>query len=232
MKNQKLILFDIDGTLISGRGIPKKVAIDVIHKFFPHFTNGDEVPFSGMTDPLIVKEILRANGHTIDIDDPLIFEILDTFIQELAKQVSPEYPPLVLPGVEKILHFFEKQDDYVMGLVTGNVAAGARIKLNAAGLYPYFAVGAFGCDHWDRNRLPAIALDRAKTYFRTDFSANDCWIIGDSVRDVECARVNGMKCLAVETGKTETFLLEQAGPQIVLKDLTDLNYIIELINNN
>lgn len=226
---KKLILFDIDGTLISGRGVPKKVAIDVIHKFFPGFKNGNEVGFSGMTDPLIVQKVLQANGHHIEMDDPLVREILDEFMIELAKHVTPENPPLVLPGVQQLLNACREDKDIYMALVTGNMATGAKIKLSAAGLYAFFQTGAFGCDHWDRNKLPVIAVKRASEYFGYNFSAQDTWVIGDSIRDVECAHHNGMKCLAVTTGPTTREELQAHHPKAILPDLTDLDGVMDLM---
>ena len=72
---KKLLLFDIDGTLITGRGIPKKVAMDVIQKRFPEFKNGQQIQFNGMTDPLIVQQVLASNNYKIELDDPLVYEI-------------------------------------------------------------------------------------------------------------------------------------------------------------
>lgn len=225
----KLLLFDIDGTLISGKGIPKKVAIDVINNRFPGFKNGHNIAFNGMTDPLIVKEVLAANDYTIEINDPVINEILDEFMAELVKHVNPQSPPLLLPGVKELLDFCHSVPHVYVGLVTGNIMQGAKIKLSAINIYHYFAIGAFGSDHWNRNELPPIAVKRAQKYFLQTFSASDIWIIGDSPKDVECAKANDFKCLAVETGKVKRDQLELNGPDIILKDLTDLDKIIQIL---
>jgi len=224
----KLLLFDIDGTLITGRGIPKAAAIKVIHKRFPHFTNGYEIPFSGMTDPLIVQQVLNVNGMHIEPTDPLINEILDDFIVELAKNLNHKNPPDLLPGVKKLLIECSKKENIFLGLVTGNIMHGAKIKLAAAGIYKFFAVGAFGSDHWDRNKLPLIAINRALNYFNLDFNKDDIWIIGDSRKDVECAKKNRLKCLAVETGKTDVAQLKDA--DIILKNLNNIKDLSFILN--
>lgn len=225
----KLLLFDIDGTLITGHGVPKKVAIDVIHKRFPDFKNGHDVAFNGMTDPLIVKEIMAANNHSIEIDDPIILEILDDFIVELSKHVTRESPPIVLPGVQDFLRLCFENPNVYIGLVTGNVMQGAKIKLSAVNIYKYFAIGAFGSDHWNRNELPPIAVNRAEKYFAKSFKQEDVWIIGDSAKDVECAKSNGLKCLAVETGKVAGQIFKDAGADFILKDLSDHKRLTQVL---
>lgn len=223
----KLLLFDIDGTLITGHGIPKKVALDVFRRYFPDFKKGEDLRFNGMTDPLIIKELLASNDHHITMDDPIITKILDDFVLELKHFVNPQIPPSVLPGVSELLNICY-QDKYLhLGLVTGNVQQGAEVKLVAAGLFHYFEVGAYGSDHWNRNVLPPIAIKRAEKSFGINFSERDIWIIGDSTRDVECARENGLNCLAVETGNIPANILRQAGADIVVSDLSNTNKIVE-----
>ena len=228
MDRNILLLFDIDGTLITGHGVPKKVAIEVINRRFPQFNNGHEVAFNGMTDPLIVKEVLAANDYHIDIKDPLINLILDEFIVELKKHVNPHSPPALLPGVKDFLEYCQNKSNVFIGLVTGNIMQGARIKLSAIDIYKYFAIGALGCDHWNRNELPAIALKRAEKYFDLKFDTQDIWIIGDSPKDIECAKVNKFKCLAVETGKVDRQSLENKGADYLLKDLSNLNQLSKI----
>ena len=226
----KLLLFDIDGTLITGHGIPKKVAIDVINARFPGFTNGHNVAFNGMTDPLIIKEVLSANNYPVEIDDPLIDEILDDFMIELARHVNPQAPPSLLPGVKDLLEYCLNKEDVFIGLVTGNIMRGAKIKLSAINIYSYFSIGAFGSDHWNRNALPPIAINRANKYFSKKFKPEAVWIIGDSPKDVECAKANGLKCLAVETGKVDNQVLAKCGADFIVKDLGNLNDLREILS--
>lgn len=224
-----LLLFDIDGTLITGHGVPKKVAMEVIKRRFPDFKNGNSVAFNGMTDPLIIKEVLAANNHHISIDDPIIPEILNDFVNELRIHVNPGSPPSLLPGVEYLLKICLESDDIFVGLVTGNIMKGAKIKLSAVDIYKYFAIGAFGSDNWNRNVLPPIAIKRAEKYFGKFFNQNNIWIIGDSPRDVECAKCNGLKCIAVETGKVSDKVLAEAGADHVLKDLNDQKLLRDIL---
>lgn len=228
----KLLLFDIDGTLITGHGKPKKVALDIIRKHFPDFQNGSEVAFNGMTDPLIVQSILAANDYQIEMDDPIITKILDDFISELKKYVNPQNPPTILPGISELLEILSKCENIFSGLVTGNVIQGAEIKLAAVGLFHYFKIGAYGSDHWNRNKLPPIAVKRAEHLFGINFDPENIWIIGDSPKDVECAKANNLKCIAVETGKVPAKFLSNAGADIVLANLSDSDYVLDYIYKN
>jgi len=225
----KLLLFDIDGTLITGHGIPKKVAINVINRRFPNFKNGNNVSFNGMTDPLIIKEVLAANNYPIEIDHPIVSEILNEFMVELEKHVNPASPPSLLPGIIDLLEYCISKKDVFIGLVTGNIMRGARIKLSAINIYKYFSIGAFGSDHWNRNELPHLAVSRAEKYFSQKFDPENIWIIGDSPKDVECAKANGLKCLAVETGKISNQVLAECGADFTVKDLGNLDYLKEIL---
>jgi phosphoglycolate phosphatase-like HAD superfamily hydrolase len=107
--------------------------------------------------------------------------------------------------------------------------AGAYIKLSAVGLYYYFAVGAFGSDHEDRNMLPPIAIERAQHYYGTRFKKEDVWIVGDSIHDVRCAKANGLKSIALPTGFTPESLLLDENPDHLLENLNDVEQIRSII---
>ncbi len=223
-----LLLFDIDGTLISGKGVPKRVILEVLRRRFPHYTRGEEVRFSGMTDPQIVTDLLTLNNHE-EITNKDIENILDEFVVELARHVTPASPPHILPGVRALLDACDGYRHVYYGLVTGNIMKGAQIKLQAVDLYRRFAVGAFGNDHILRDKLPPLALKRAQNYFDVPFSPARTWIIGDSLKDVQCAVNNGLRCLAVETGRIEAATLKEAGATAVLKDLSDTGAVLKIL---
>lgn len=225
----KLLLFDIDGTLLLGRGIPRKVFLEVIQKRFPDFPPDSTIRFSGMTDPQIVNELLSFNGYGSKLSDILIKEIISDFVGLLAERMTRKNPPQLLPGVRNLLDYCNENPDCYLGLVTGNVMQGARIKLNAVDLYRYFAVGAFGSDHKDRNKLPPIAVRRASLYFNINFPKDRVWIIGDSIKDVQCAKANDLKVLAVTTGFTSEEELLDHNPDFLIPDLTRIEQVIEIL---
>lgn len=226
--NNKLLLFDIDGTLLSGRGIPKKVFLEIIQKRFPHFTNGEHLQFSGMTDIQIVTNLFKMNGYGGEIDPELIDGILADFTTNLAKNMNVKNPPKILSGVFELLDRCMLLPSCYLGLVTGNTMTGAQIKLRAGGLYHYFAVGAFGNDHSDRNLLPPVAVERAEQYYDKTFEKENIWIIGDSIYDIRCAKVNDLKCLAVYSGITKRDELQAEQPDYIFKNLQNTNHILEV----
>ena len=122
----------------------------------------------------------------------------------------------VLPGIEELLAECAARRDVVLGLLTGNWHGGARIKLARFGLERYFAFGAFGEDGLERSELPPVALERAFEATGRRFAPHQTLIVGDSVRDVECARANGMPVLAVATGWTPAEVLARAGADRVV----------------
>jgi HAD superfamily hydrolase (TIGR01549 family) len=218
MKN-KLLLFDIDGTLISAHGIPKKAMGKVLSRRYASFNYDKSYDFSGRTDPEIIEHLLKYDNKKVS--DILITQILEEFCVELEQELTTNHRPVIHPGVEDLIEDLDSIENVSLGLVTGNVAEGARIKLEAVDLYKYFPVGGFGDDSKRRNDLPPIAKTRAQDYYHCAFSDTDIWIIGDSIYDVECARVNSLRCLAVCTGFTNRQELYMAGPEILVDNMSD-----------
>ena len=231
MKNNspKLLLFDIDGTLITGRGIPKKVFLQTVGKRYPNYPAEKDFRFSGLTDPVIVQKILEVSGAPDFDNHTLINEILNEFLDCLQKNMNKDNPPHLLSGVSELLEACHKIDECFLGLVTGNMERGAEIKLSAADLDHYFPVGAFGSDNYDRNLLPPLAVKRAEKFYNISFSKENIWIIGESIHDVRCAKANGLRCLAAAASTTTEEELHAEQPDAVLKDLSDLQKIMNIL---
>ena len=225
--NPKLLLFDIDGTLISARGIHKIAMGKVLARRYSTFKYDSAYDFSGRTDPEIVENLLRYDNK--EISDDLLNEILTEFCIELKKEFLINKKPLIHIGVEKLILELQANNTVFLGLVTGNIAEGARIKLESVGLYKYFPVGGFGDDSKNRNDLPPIARKRAEIHYNVNFAPADIWIIGDSVHDIYCAQKNGLRCLAVSTGWTSREELAIADPEFLEDDLSDTKKIQEIL---
>ncbi len=226
-----LLLFDIDGTLLRARGIPKQTFLKLIRRYHPHFDKGEDVNFSGMTDRAIMKAIFRVNGDGQMLSESYIDQLLEEFVVELEFALWQAEAPLVLPGVPALLQKIAGAGHIRQALVTGNVAGGARIKLQRTGLYHFFATGAFGGEYEDRNLLPPIAVRRAENYFQCHFDPQKTWIIGDSPADLYCARAGGLRCLLVGTGwhqKDELLALDPDAWLDNLGDLPEVSRILEL----
>jgi len=225
--NQRLLLFDIDGTLLSARGVPRRAMSRVLSRRYSNFNYDVSYDFSGRTDPQIIEHLLRYDNR--EFSDMLVVEILSDFCIELESEFSDGLKPEVYPGVSRLIRQLAMNENVFLGLVTGNVSKGARIKLKSADLNHYFPVGGFGDDSKDRNQLPPIAQKRAEIHYNTYFNPKDIWIIGDSVHDISCARNNDLRCLAVSTGKTSKEDLEAENPDYLENDLSDSDRIQDIL---
>jgi phosphoglycolate phosphatase-like HAD superfamily hydrolase len=135
----------------------------------------------------------------------------------------------VLPGVPELLDALAGLEDVGIGLLTGNIAGGARLKLTSGGLWERFSFGSYGSDHEERDELPAIAVGRARELWGDVISAEIAVVVGDTPRDVACGRAGGTRTLAVATGTFSTTDLRAAGADHVLDDLSDTGRVVELL---
>jgi phosphoglycolate phosphatase-like HAD superfamily hydrolase len=152
------------------------------------------------------------------------------YLDELARRL-PALPTRPLPGVADLLERLGARADVALGLLTGNVAEGARLKLGSAGLASWFGMGAFGSDHESRNALPGIALARAREHWGVEFPRDEVVVVGDTPRDVECGRLHGVRTVAVATGRFAPEVLVGVGADRVLADLSDTARALEAIAN-
>lgn len=224
---KRLLLFDIDGTLLRG-GPSKDVFGAALAAIYGTTGPIDAWEFSGKTDPQIARELLREAGiddARIDAGFPALWE---GYLAGLEAGLRA-HPMERLPGIPALLEALESleaEGEVALGLVTGNLAGGARMKLASAGLRADFPVGGFGSDHEFRNELPGIALSRARIHLGRDFQAQDVVVIGDTPRDVACGRAHGTRTLGVATGRFSMEILEASGADIVLPDLSDTEEVI------
>jgi phosphoglycolate phosphatase len=205
----RLLLFDIDGTLIRARGVGKRAYLRTCSQVCglpeANFYHAD-LNLAGKTDPLIIEEMLAVAG--VKATPEIMDEIIDCYPQALQKELS-DHPDIVqaLPGMRELLELLEGQA--TLGLVTGNVRAGAELKLAPVQMNSFFSVGAYGCDARDRNRLPAIAVSRSKN---PKIKLKDVIVIGDTPRDIACARYFGARVMAVATGSYQASALSEHAP--------------------
>lgn len=217
-----IALFDIDGTLVScggaGRRSMERAFLDVVGR-----SDVADFGFGGMTDRAIARIGLSAGGaldRGDEHDERTIDAFLERYLGFLAEEVprSPMYR--VLPGVLEILDAMSARERVVVGLGTGNLVRGARIKLDRAGIYERFRFGGFGSDHEDRASLLAIGAARGAEEVDHRLDECDVVVIGDTPRDVIAARAIGARCVAVATGGYDEDELSAAGADVVFADLT------------
>ena len=221
-------MFDIDGTLVSG-GSAAKVAFETaMIEVFGTAGPIEDHDFSGKTDPLIARELLELAEFTDGEIESGLPRVWERYLSGLELGLRSD-PVQTLPGVGRLLDALRLRPDARMGLVTGNLEQGAYLKLGSVGLRERFRLGAFGSDHEERNRLPPLAVERAKEVWGIDFQAEAVVIVGDTPRDIECGKHVGGRTVAVATGRWSHQQLEEAGAHQVIPDLSDLHQSLTAI---
>jgi phosphoglycolate phosphatase len=227
---KRLILFDIDGTLLSTNGAARRAFESALLAVYGTAGPIDAHPFDGKTDPQIARELLGAAGFAdadIDAELPLLFErYLAGMVEEMAR---PEHRTTVYPGVPEVLAALATRGDVLLGLVTGNIAEGAALKLRSAGLDQYFDFGAYGSDSERRDALPAVAVQRALARSGQSFSGKDIVVIGDTPSDVRCGQSLGVFAVGVCTGSHSRERLLEEGADVVLDDLSDTRRVLDIL---
>jgi phosphoglycolate phosphatase-like HAD superfamily hydrolase len=213
-----LVLFDIDGTLV--RGGPAKQAFHhaLVHAFG---TAGDiQVhDFAGKTDPQIARELLTAAGLGDREVDEGLPRLWGKYLEELEVRLL-DLPMQILPGVADLLDALAVHGGAALALLTGNIVGGARLKLGSVGIANRFPVGSFGSDHEHRDRLPAIAIERAARHYGVQFDRGRVVVVGDTPRDVQCGLFEGVRTVGVATGRFGAEALQGAGAHVVFSDFT------------
>ncbi len=224
---KRLVLFDIDGTLV--RGGPAKrafeLAMEVVFGTAGPIGRHD---FSGKTDPQIARELLRLADFEDEKIDAGLGDLWSVYLTELETRLA-HLPMTLLPGVPVLLDHLSGMRDVALGLLTGNIVEGARLKLGSVGLTDFFPVGAYGSDSEVREELTAFALQRATRLWGTSFDPLSVVVVGDTPRDVACGKYFGTRTVAVATGRFDAGRLVETGADRVLESLDDLTESIEAL---
>jgi phosphoglycolate phosphatase len=226
----RLLLFDIDGTLVDTLGAGKAALRVAMLEVYGETGPIDSFDFHGRTDPAIVRGLLRMVGWPdarIEAGFSATWEaylgVLERELRERDGRVQP------YSGVTELLDEIEGDERFAVGLVTGNMEGGARRKLEAAGLAGRFGFGAFGSDSEWREDLPPIARVRAQSTYHKQFDMESAVVVGDTPEDIRCARANGTRVLAVATGRHSAEELRSHAPDAVVEDLGDTSRILRML---
>lgn len=225
-KLMRLLLFDIDGTLIRSQGLGRRALDQAFAERYGWEEATWGVDFLGSTDGGIVADVFLAHGRTREQALAEQHALLTRYV-ELLTETAGEC--LVLPGVVELLAACGARDDCQLALLTGNVQGGARVKLERVGLWEAFPFGAFGLDAFHRNDLFPVALERAHTHTGRRFAPDDVVVIGDTPRDIAVAKAHGARSLAVTTGWVDRASLAAHAPDALLDDLAQVEQALRLL---
>jgi phosphoglycolate phosphatase-like HAD superfamily hydrolase len=221
MPGKRLLLWDIDGTLISTgaaghRAIGRATAA--------RFKGGDleGVEIAGRTDLGIGRQILSK--YHAPVNDVSVHSFLDLYVEFLQEEL-PRGKGRVLPGILELLEDAATKSDITIGLLTGNLERGAKLKLEHYDLWRFFAFGAFADDHHDRNQLGAFALSRAHETTGIDFAPAQVDVIGDTGHDIACGKAFGARTIAVATGSWSREQLAEHNPDFLFDDLANVDEV-------
>jgi phosphoglycolate phosphatase len=220
---RRLVLFDIDGTLLTSQGAGKRAVREALLEVFGETGPIGEYSFAGRTDPQIVHDLLSAAGLTeaqIMAGQP---DMWRRYLEKLREDL-PGARVQPCPGVHPLLDRLEEAGgETLLGLLTGNLEEGARLKLEAGGIaFERFRLGAYGSDHRARPELPAIAIERARRLTGLTYQGKEVVVIGDTPFDIDCGRHLGVRTLAVATGQHSSAELAEHAPDFLMEDLSDV----------
>jgi phosphoglycolate phosphatase len=222
----RLILFDIDGTLISARGVGRRAIARALREVYGTHGSIDAYDTRGKTDPRIVVDVLQAAGLSAPAIQAGLEACFAAYARELTALIGTGECVQIMPGMATVVRALQARDDVVVGLLTGNIAAGAELKLRPTGLWPCFRVGAFGSDHIDRRQLPAVARARLREGLGCDVPFERVTIIGDTPHDIDCARACGAVAVAVATGLYPREELAAHLPDLLFDDFADVERVV------
>jgi phosphoglycolate phosphatase-like HAD superfamily hydrolase len=224
----RLVLFDIDGTILQSNGAGRRAMLVALREVFGS-PGPEDHRYDGKTDPQIVREVMRLEGHHDAHIDERMDALMSLYLSRLEHELE-HADTLVHPGVFELLEALEGRRDTILGLLTGNLREGAYAKLRAAGIDPdRFRVGAFGSDHELRPELPALAQRRARAELGVNVQGEDLVVIGDTPADIECGRSLGVRAIGVATGAYTVDELLGCGAYIAFETLADTERVVSAI---
>ena len=227
----RLVLFDIDGTLLLTAGAGRRAITEALSDEVDDPAAFSGIRFDGKTDPQIVVGMLALAGQEETHESERVRRLCQRYVGLLARELErPATRTTLMPGVAPLLDRLEHTPGVLLGLLTGNLAEGAALKLRSGGIDPSrFRLGAYGSDAAHRPALPPIAARRAERWFGRVPSGPEVVIIGDTPADIHCGTGISARAVAVATGGFSVAELTACGPHAVFEDLSDTELVLEAI---
>jgi len=220
----KVLLFDIDGTLINSDGAGKLALTETFKELYDIDIFDAGIKFAGHTDLAIYDQVQKM----FDLDLSGFDDIMQLFVKKLTRTIK-EKRGYVIPGAKEILNFLSPEKDLLLGLLTGNIYDGAKIKLEHFDLFDYFSFGVFGDVALEREELARFALRRLAHLYNRIYRGEDVYIIGDTVYDIRCGKAIDATTIAVCTGYHDRETLAKEKPDYIMDSLEDVQFFIKLL---
>lgn len=230
MNQNRVLLFDVDGTLLDPMGEGHTCIRLALEEVFGTAGPIGDYDMAGKTDWQIITGLMRLAGVPGEVIEERLRDAFAAYAQHVAC-TAPTFKLTPLPGVPALLNRLAESNGHSLGLLTGNVREAVPYKLKAAGINPdIFQFGAFGSEHIDRNTLATLALARLEELLGSQVPPESALIIGDTPRDIACARSAGMKVLSVATGHYDHEVLAAHQPDFLLDDLADTDAVMAILS--
>ncbi len=226
MPERRLILWDIDSTLVNTGSAGLGALVRATIEWFGGEGDLNAVEIAGRTDRAIAHQILEKYGKPVT--DENVNSFLGRYVALLPEEL-PRRNGRVLPGIRALLEYLARQPDTTLGLLTGNLERGARLKLEHYDLWHFFPFGAFADDHHDRNALGPCALSRAVAHAGFDFPVAQVDVVGDTGHDVACGKAFGARTIAVATGSWPREQLAKSEPDFLFDDLSNVDEVKKML---
>ena len=227
---RRLVLFDIDGTLITDGGAAREAFAQSLKDIYGYRGDVNRYDFSGRTDPQIAFMVLGDEGFSEAEVSAKFPELWKKYVSLLERNASKPGRVRALPGIPELVCRLAAMKHITLALLTGNIEAGARLKLAPPALNEFFPFGAFGSDSADRLKLAPFAVERASRIDGYRFEGEDVVIIGDSIYDVRCGVPHGATTIAVASGKTPADVLRLENPRHFFESVEDVDGVLRAIN--
>lgn len=220
---EKLVLFDIDGTLLTSNGAGEHALRQTVRELFDAEDDLTDIEIAGRTDSGIARALLAKYQLAASAEN--LGRFYDAYLRHLEREL-PRKNGRLLPGILQFLESLRARSDIAVGLLTGNLSRGAQLKLTHFGISHFFDFGAYADDHHERPQLGSFARKRAREKHGIDFPVEEIYVIGDTPHDIACGKAFGARTIAIATGRYSRAELARHEPNFLFEDFSDVDRVL------